>query len=185
MRAHRGCGMPASMPRPAFCVFVLAAVAALLGVGCAATDATQTKTLREYEQGFDPSKYRGALPEPAGGTVDTLGGVRTKAEVPQPKRDRPTPADAPTESVMGFRVQLYSSTDLDDASVQREDLRLRLTQNNIDAGEVEMTFDAPYYKLRVGGFTTKADADTLRRALLDAGFPEAWVVRDRIKVPTR
>jgi hypothetical protein len=185
MRAHHARDVGGRVQRSAVGLLTATVIAAAIGAGCAASDGTHANTLREYERSFDPSKYRGALPEPSGGTVDTLGGVRTQAEASQPKRDRPAQVDRVVESVMGFRVQLYSSADLDDVSVQREDLRMRLTQNNIDAGEVDMTFDAPYYKLRVGSFTTKAEADALRRTLIDAGFPEAWVVRDRVRTTVR
>ena len=81
---------------------------------------------------------------------------------------------------MGFRVQLHSTTNLDEAQSALEGYRRRLDSLHIDAGRLDMVFDAPYYKVRLGDFLRKGDADSMTVKLREAGVSEAWVVRDNV-----
>ncbi|MBR9974448.1 MAG: SPOR domain-containing protein [Bacteroidetes bacterium] len=84
------------------------------------------------------------------------------------------------ERVMGFRVQLHSTTSIDEAQQALSTYRSRLDSLEIDAGRIDMVFDAPYYKIRAGDFMVKGEADMLTDTLRAEGIPEAWVVRDNI-----
>lgn len=85
-----------------------------------------------------------------------------------------------TEKTMGYKIQLTSTTSLDEATKRRDEFKELLEDETID-----LTFDAPYYKLRVGNFTEKKLADEYRDTLQTKGFTEAWVVRDQITVTVR
>jgi hypothetical protein len=47
---------------------------------------------------------------------------------------------------------------------------------------VYLMFQSPYYKVRVGDFRTRMDAEGFKQKLLDE-FPDAFVVKDEINFP--
>ncbi len=154
--------------------FFLAGLFAFLIGGCASNKESSTpptKTLREHEKTFDPSKYR---VKPA----------------PEPQETTPPPDIQPvelpevwverSEKVMGFRVQLHSTTDMNEARATLAELKSRLDSLSMEEGRMDLVFDAPYYKVRYGDFLSKSDADTMRDQLHGLGFSNAWVVRDNI-----
>lgn len=81
---------------------------------------------------------------------------------------------------MGFRVQLYSTTDLDAAFARRDSLSRQLQTDT-----VEIVFDAPYYKLRTGNCTERKAAETLRQSIIAKGVPDAWIVPDYVTIRRR
>lgn len=83
-------------------------------------------------------------------------------------------------SVMGYRVQVYTGSSYDDAVRRRTELA-----ETFGATPADIVFDPPYYKIRIGGFRTKPEAERYRDTLRAAGIPEAWVVRAPVKVPGR
>jgi hypothetical protein len=122
--------------------------------------------MEEYEREFDPSRYR----TPG----DTL---RTE---PGPGANRGTVVDTPVfirrvERVMGYRVQVYSTTDADDAARRAGSVRGALPELDVD-----VVFHAPFHKVRVGNFLERGDAEQCRALLQSNGFPEAWIVRDLV-----
>ena len=74
----------------------------------------------------------------------------------------------------GFQVQVLSTKNGENA----ENMRMRLiSQIN---HSVRVIFEAPNYKVRVGAFTDRKDADRLRRQLYALGYRRAWIVRARL-----
>jgi len=74
----------------------------------------------------------------------------------------------------GFRVQVVSVDNLHRAELFR--IKLSSQLNHI----VEVIFDAPNYKVRVGEFTDRRDAERVRRQLMELGYMRSWVVRARL-----
>ncbi|MBN1446442.1 MAG: SPOR domain-containing protein [Bacteroidetes bacterium] len=163
--------------RPGTIFYVVSAI--LLLSACSGTPDVAKKepekTLQEHEEHFDPSQYREkeTVEKPAEQAKPTETAQETKSWIER------------VEKVMGFRIQLYSTTGIDDAEEQLHYLRTRIDSLEIGGARLDMTFDAPYYKLRVGDFLNKAAADSLRDVLRENGLPEAWVVRDRVNRITR
>ena len=142
--------------------------------GCASTGEISEKPaerpLREHEKDFDPKVYREPLP------VDSVETDRpTLATEPEPERwvER-------TQKVMGYRIQLYSTTNIDEAQRALPRCSARIDSVGVESGRLDMSYDAPYYKIRMGDFLTKPPADSLRQVLQDYGITEAWVVRDKV-----
>lgn len=69
-----------------------------------------------------------------------------------PKSAEPT-ASAPSKGKGNFRIQVGAESDLDAAQAKKAEYEKML------GGAVDVTFDAPYYKLRWGFFDTKQDAE--------------------------
>lgn len=158
--------------------FLLPAVlcCAVLLLGCAASDEStreEEKSIQEHEQSFDPAEYRRepvVTPEPPE-PVEELSEEEVEKQTPWVER---------TERVMGYRLQLFSTTDIDEAQDALERIREECKSLNTDVGRIDMSFDAPYYKVRAGDFLNKKDADTARNLLHEAGMQDAWVVRDNV-----
>lgn len=73
----------------------------------------------------------------------------------------------------GFRVQVLSTQNGEDAENMRLDLISQINHS------VRVIFDAPNYKVRVGAFTDRQDAERLRKQLYTLGYRRAWIVRAR------
>ena len=81
------------------------------------------------------------------------------------------PAEAP-----GYRVQIFASTDQEEANAVRRDAILRFNDN------VYMIFDNPYYKVRVGDCLSRYQADDLQIKAEKKGYLDAWIVRTKVAV---
>ncbi len=69
-----------------------------------------------------------------------------------------------------FKVQLFATYDETKANQVVNDLRGKFTH------EVYVEYIAPYYKVRLGHFTTKADAEMARDMAREKGYADAFVV---------
>jgi hypothetical protein len=79
------------------------------------------------------------------------------------------------EMVQGFRVQAFSTTNIDLARAKKTELEAMFP------GEwFYMDYASPSYKIRAGNFVTKLDADRFARAMNDLGFVDAWPVPERV-----
>jgi hypothetical protein len=87
----------------------------------------------------------------------------------------PAPTPQPTEEVSGFRIQLFSTTDIDEAAVKKGEAEL------LFPGEwVYMQYDQPSYKIRVGNFIRRFDAERFRTLAVEKGFSSAWIVPSHV-----
>lgn len=83
------------------------------------------------------------------------------------------------EMVWGWRVQICALSDAKGArSVQRDALL------NFDE-QVYLTYDSPYYKVRIGDCQSRYEADDLQRKAIERGFDDAWVVRTKVSKPAK
>ena len=73
-----------------------------------------------------------------------------QSPVPQPTGKDTTASETPTAV---FQVQLDALSDLDAAQARKAALEQMLGE------KVDVLFDPPYYKLRLGSFTTKREAE--------------------------
>lgn len=74
----------------------------------------------------------------------------------------------------GFRVQILSTLSAHRADAMRKKLASDINYS------ARVIFSAPNYKVRVGSFTNRQDADRMQRYLYSIGYRNAWVVRARI-----
>lgn len=109
-------------------------------------------------------------PQPDGGPT---GGPDGPASV------SPTPAAAP-DTLSGYRVQLYwfTTRDAAEAAVKRVEQFLADGPHGVYLIE-----EGGGFRVRVGDFTDKADADRFRDRLRREGFVDAWTAEDRITAP--
>lgn len=99
--------------------------------------------------------------------VEHEADARDAEDAPAPSRPR-LGADA------RFQVQIMSTSDPEGA----EDMRLQ-AELVFPGDVVEVVWDPPNYKVRVGGAATMEAAQELKRRALRLGFTNAWVVPRR------
>jgi hypothetical protein len=165
-------------------LILLVAVAACSGAGRVTETETRPESAARMDtvvaETFDITPYRD---EPAEVPTDP------EHDVPAPLMDNR--ADAGIEVTLdGFRVQVFSTLEEAEAAAAEEAARA-LWEETIAAAEpgaqlpadlqVYRLFRQPYYRIRVGDFTDRAEAD--RVALLFASrFEGALVVPDQVTV---
>lgn len=91
----------------------------------------------------------------------------------RPGKDPAKTVQSPAKAQAGdglFTLQFDAVADFDAAQKRREDLQRRTGYS------IQMVFDAPFYKLRAGSFTKKADAEDEARSLSTQNV-EALVVK--------
>ncbi len=83
------------------------------------------------------------------------------------------PADTVStgHEVPGFRVQLISTRDEEEARSVMRNAVISFSEN------VYREYDNPYYKIRVGDFKSRYEASLVQEKAIELGFHEAWVVR--------
>jgi hypothetical protein len=110
---------------------------------------------RGKELSLTEKDFTPILPETSA-TVDDKSG---KAEVPN-----------------GFRVQCFASS-----QIERVRGEQKLLESKVHF-PVYIIFAAPYYKLLVGDFTKRPDADALCAKMKELGYADAWVMRTKVWV---
>ena len=77
----------------------------------------------------------------------------------------------------GFRVQVLSTDNLDDANKMRSEIYFKTNQK-----AVYVIFDPPFYKVDVGDFTNINDARSLTFKFRQMGYTDARVVNQNVNI---
>ena len=77
----------------------------------------------------------------------------------------------------GYRVQVISTDNLEKANDIRSEIYQK-TQNK----EVYISFEPPFYKVKVGDFINREEASDLKFKLNQLGYSEARIVRETINL---
>lgn len=83
------------------------------------------------------------------------------------------------EEVMsqGFRIQIYASKKIDEATAVR-----MMAVEQFPQDSIYVVYDPPVYRVRLGDYPTRLEANQRLPSITRAGYPDAWVVTDRIIV---
>jgi hypothetical protein len=154
---------------------MLLMVSALLIAGCGSTKESGKESqgasedaVRAFEAGFQPSDH-----DPLKPRMHDRIPRRNDSTLTISADEALTPAS--TEMAQGFRVQVYSSTDIDTARAKKSEFEAAFP------GEwFYLDYHAPSYKLRVGNFMTRFEAERFARTLTDQGYAEAWTVPEKV-----
>ena len=74
----------------------------------------------------------------------------------------------------GFRIQVASTNDLDFANSLSNSIKDKFNY------ETYIIFDSPNYKLRVGDFISRINAETIRVNLIKNGYDKSWIIRTKV-----
>lgn len=134
--------------------------------------------------------------DPAGFDVDPV--VRTeiihdvparvmegRVEVPD-RAGTPAPAEPTAQQVDGYRVQVFTSSNRDTAErVRGEAVQwwegAQSAPNAPESMEVIVGYQQPYYRVRMGAFASRTEADQAL-SLVRRRYPEAFIVPDLVTV---
>ncbi len=78
-------------------------------------------------------------------------------------------------TVPGFRVQILTTQTLDKAIKVKAEADSLLPNYN-----VYIVYDSPYYKVRVGNYRARYEANQAVTYIAEHGFPGAWLVPDNV-----
>lgn len=77
-----------------------------------------------------------------------------------------------------YRIQIYNSNTYGPA------LRELGVAKEVFDGNTWLDYEVPYYKVRLGNFLTREEAEQYLPTVREAGYPEAWVVRVNTNIQT-
>jgi hypothetical protein len=131
------------------------------------TEPTFGEQIVKYEASFRPSDYD---PEP--GRKSETNPKQATTEEPKSSEGQ---SSAGSEQVPGFRVQVFSLRDIDEARAKKTEIE------GFFPGEwVYLEYESPAYKIRVGNFLNRFEADRFAKQLIDRGYADAWTVPARV-----
>jgi hypothetical protein len=79
------------------------------------------------------------------------------------------------EPTQGFRIQVFSSSNVDEVNLMKSVVLEKFTGDSI-----YVVYDPPVYKIRVGDFLTRYEANQRLPEFVDKGYRDAWIVPDRV-----
>lgn len=157
-------------------------LAALLCASCGGRRAgSSSETRRTYPVGaqFDPLATpadRVVVPEayPAtAGLTDKKGGPADPWAVIARSRDSLSLPDKPAEV---FRVQIFTSR------LYAEANREKTIAEEVFDLPIYLDYEVPYYKLRVGDFARREEAEAMLSGMKALGYQNAWVARMVVRI---
>jgi hypothetical protein len=103
------------------------------------------------------------------------------AAVPAPEEEVPAP---PAGKVFGYRVQILALDASKPGSKEKAEKYAKQAENAL-RGEykVYVEYIPPYYKVRVGDFLSRAEAEKMKMKLRAIGYFDAWIVETEINPP--
>jgi len=123
--------------------------------------------LSKYEATLDPSQYD-----------EDVEVVVKKKEEEKPTTELQIPKDSVVvqeTSQMGFRIQIFSTSNIDEAMNMKTNVLAKLPQDS-----VYVVYDPPVYKVRLGDFPTRYEASIKLPSIVNMGYADAWIVPDNI-----
>ena len=130
-------------------------------------DEKRNGNLKQYEESFRPSEYDPPLkdffPESHGPTSKDTNNNATN--LPPQSQDL----------IQGYRVQIFATSGYDDVTKMKETVESQFPDEWF-----YVVYDTPTYKLRVGNFLERYEADRFVRLITEKGYKEAWVVPERV-----
>lgn len=74
----------------------------------------------------------------------------------------------------GFRLQIYESSSVEEANKKILKFKKALTDS------IYMSFEAPFYKVRYGNYSTREQAEIEKKNILSKGYKSVWIVKSNI-----
>jgi hypothetical protein len=84
------------------------------------------------------------------------------------------------KGIDGFRIQIFFDSG-NNSKTRAKSIYESFLAKYPDNGAY-LTFKTPNYKVRVGDFRTKLDAQRFLNEII-AGYPNAWIIEDQINLP--
>jgi hypothetical protein len=156
----------------------------LVVFGCSSTQ----KTIKQEQQNPKKPKIKMVEDLDPVALADDNFVIKPKFKEPKPdknisyfQKDSTVSVESDSEmvkiiNVRGFRIQIGQVINEEDASEIRREAMLTFENAN-----VYLIFDAPNYKIRVGDFEKRRDAEELQDKAISLGYKDAWIVPTMIE----
>jgi hypothetical protein len=162
-------------------LFVGLVLVTTLGVGCAPTKVIRTEQkqhveppkerkvqLSEYEAKFNPVDFDRE--------IEGVQNARNEELKQQSPLEIPKDSMVIQEEVIqGYRIQIFSSSNVDEASLTKN-----LASEKFAGDSIYVVYDAPVYKVRIGDFVNRYEANLRLPDFVEKGYRDAWIVPDRV-----
>ena len=154
--------------------YLIVLILGLLLIGCSGSKSVtkqDTHSDSNYDESFDPMTLNDndiEFPAIAKSVKQNKDSVTYSNNTP----------DTPKE-VNGFRVQIIATQDLEKATLLEEEAK---SQFAMSGHKTYLVFEAPLYKIRLGDFTSRDQADELKIQALRYGYREAFIVRTKVTI---
>jgi hypothetical protein len=81
------------------------------------------------------------------------------------------------ETVDGYRVLVLATDDMEEANSVRADILTKINRK-----EVYISFEPPFYKVKIGDFTDITESNNLKFKLNQLGYTEARVIKETVNI---
>ena len=154
--------------------YLILIIVGLFLVSCSGSKSVtkqETHSDTKYDESFDPKTLDDndiEFPSIVTNTKSNKDSTTTANNSPDAQKE-----------VNGFRVQIIATQDLEKATLLEEEAK---SQFAMGGNKTYLVFEAPLYKIRLGDFTSRDQADELKIQALRYGYREAFIVRTKVMV---
>lgn len=138
-------------------------------------DETRTEKQKnsKYDESFDPLSLD---------DDDIIIQAKTEAEVVEKKKTEKKSSDHSkiVQEVDGYRVQLLATRSIESATLIKQQAEEQFLKHK---HKVYWSFEAPFYKVRIGDVLTRTDAEAIRDLAKSLGYDQAFPVRSKVMPP--
>ena len=127
----------------------------------------------KYDESFDPLSLN---------DDDIIIQAKTETEVVEKKKSEKTTSDQTKilREIDGYRVQLLATRSIESATLIKQRAEEQFLKLN---HKVYWSFEAPFYKVRIGDVLTRTDAESIRDLARSMGYDQAFPVRSKVMPP--
>lgn len=125
-----------------------------------------------YDESFDPLSLNDEdieFPEEEARVPEETS-PSTEIQFPQPQQEE-------NRLVDGFRVQLLATKDIESATIEKKEAEFAFAEDSLN---IYIEFDSPYYKVRLGDFKTREEAENFRNIAVEKGYTASWIVKTKV-----
>jgi hypothetical protein len=149
-------------------------VIGLFLIGCSGSKSVikeEDRSDNKYDESFDPM----TLDDNDIVFPSTITNISNKNSDTSIKHD--DTSQSLQQEVNGFRVQIIATQDLEKATLLEEEAKNQFSMNG---HKTYLVFEAPLYKIRLGDFTSRDEADELKMQAINYGYRESFIVRTKV-----
>jgi hypothetical protein len=152
--------------------------AAVMG-GCMSSQSIRTEEKQKYEQPAE-KKIRLSESEATFNPIEYDREIEIVPKVQREEKKQQNPVEIPKDSmvvqeevIQGFRIQIFSSSNVDEATAAKN-----LATEKFAGDSIYVVYDSPVYKVRLGDFVHRYEANQRLPEFIEKGFRDAWIVPD-------
>jgi hypothetical protein len=130
------------------------------------------KKTEQLDESFDPLKLNDDNIKFQEGSQSS-----SDQEMSPPIDNTQETSDEQKKLVDGFRVQLFATKDIESATIAKKEAEFVFTDDSV---KLYIEFDSPYYKLRIGDFQNRDNAEAFREIARGKGYSSSWIVKTKV-----